>query len=67
MMIRSMGQFLGEEVKRVMREMEPNRMATGGKISTAQKMISFPGRDRIGQGRATLRASTKTEPMSISG
>jgi neutral ceramidase len=59
MMIRSMGQFLGEEVKRVMREMEPNRMATGGKISAAQKMISFPGRDRIGQGRAGVEGQYK--------
>ncbi len=59
MMIKSMGQFLGEEVKRVMREMEPNRMATGGKISTAQKMISFPGRDRIGQGRASVEGQYK--------
>ena len=59
MMIRSMGQFLGEEVKRVMSEMEPNRMATGGKISAAQKMISFPGRDRIGQGRAGVAGQYK--------
>ena len=59
MMIRSMGQFLGEEVKRAMREMEPNRMATGGKISAAQKMISFPGRDRIGQGRAGVEGQYK--------
>jgi neutral ceramidase len=59
MMIKSMGQFLGEEVKRVMREMEPNRMATGGKISTGQKMISFPGRDRIGQGRASVEGQYK--------
>ena len=59
MMIKSMGQFLGEEVKRVMREMEPNRMATGGKISTAQKMISFPGRDRLGQGRAGVEGQYK--------
>ena len=59
MMIKSMGQFLGEEVKRVMREMEPNRMATGGKIFAAQKMISFPGRDRIGQGRAGVEGQYK--------
>jgi neutral ceramidase len=59
MMIKSMGQFLGEEVKRVMREMEPNRMATGGKILAAQKMISFPGRDRIGQGRAGVEGQYK--------
>src|SRR5512136_252535 len=59
MMIKSMGQFLGEEVKRAMREMEPNRMATGGKISAAQKMIRFPGRDRIGQGRAGVEGQYK--------
>lgn len=59
MMIKSMGQFLGEEVKRVMREIEPNRMATGGKISAAQKMIRFPGRDRIGQGRAGVEGQYK--------
>jgi hypothetical protein len=59
MMIKSIGQFLGEEVKRVMREMEPKRMATGGKILAAQKMISFPGRDRIGQGRAGVEGQYK--------
>jgi neutral ceramidase len=59
MMIKSMGQFLGEEVKRVMREMDPNRMATDGKISAAQKMISFPGRDRIGQGRGGVEGQYK--------
>jgi neutral ceramidase len=59
MMIKSMGQFLGEEVKRAMREMDPNRMATGGKISAVQKMISFPGRDRIGQGRAGVEGQYK--------
>jgi hypothetical protein len=56
MMIKSMGQFMGEEVKRAMREMDTNRMATGGKICAEQKMISFPGRDRIGQGRAGVEA-----------
>ena len=59
MMIKSMGQFLGEEVKRVMREIDPNRMATGGEITAAQKMISFPGRDRIGQGRAGIEGQYK--------
>jgi neutral ceramidase len=59
MMIKSMGQFLGEEVKRVMREMDPNRMATAGKISAAQKVISFPGRDRIGQGRGGVEGQYK--------
>jgi hypothetical protein len=55
-MVISMGQFMGEEVKRAMREMDPARMATSGKILAAQKMISFPGRDRIGQGRAAVEA-----------
>jgi len=59
-MILSMGQFLGEEVKRVMREM--TRMSTDGRIFGAQKMISFPGRDRIGQGRAGVEATYKDGP-----
>jgi hypothetical protein len=56
-MILSMGQFLGEEVKRVMRE--TTRMSSDGKIAGIQKMISFPGRDRIGQGRAGVEATYK--------
>jgi neutral ceramidase len=59
-MILSMGQFLGEEVKRVMREM--TRMSTDGRIFAAQKMITFPGRDRIGQGRAGVEATYKDGP-----
>jgi neutral ceramidase len=59
-MILSMGQFLGEEVKCVMREM--NRMSAGGRIAVAQKMINFPGRDRIGQGRAGVEATYKDGP-----
>jgi neutral ceramidase len=55
-MILSMGQFLGEEVKRVMREMDAARMATGGRIFAAQKMISFPGRNRLDKGRAGIEA-----------
>lgn len=58
-MILSMGQFLGEEVKRAMREMDPARMSTNGKIIASQKMISFPGRDRIDQGRAGVDAQYK--------
>jgi hypothetical protein len=57
-----MGQMLGEEVKRVMREMDPARMATGGKIFAGQKMISFPGRNRIGQGRAGVEAAYQDGP-----
>ena len=59
-MILSMGQFLGEEVKRVMREM--TRMSTDGRIFAAQKMVSFPGRDRIGQGRAGVEATYTDGP-----
>jgi neutral ceramidase len=59
-MILSMGQFLGEEVKRVMREM--TRMSTDGRIFGAQKMIRFSGRDRIGQGRAAVEATYKDGP-----
>jgi neutral ceramidase len=59
-MILSMGQFLGEEVKRVMREM--TRMSADGRIFAAQKMVSFPGRDRIGQGRAGIEATYKDGP-----
>jgi hypothetical protein len=62
MMIKSMGQFLGEEVKRVMREMDPNRMATGGRIFAGQKTIAFPGRNRIGKGRAAVDATYQDGP-----
>jgi neutral ceramidase len=58
-MIISMGQMLGEEVKRAMREMDSSRMSSGGRIMAAQKMISFPGRDRIGQGRAAVEGQYK--------
>jgi neutral ceramidase len=59
-MILSMGQFLGEEVKRVMREM--TRMSGGGRIFAAQKMVRFPGRNRIGQGRAGVEAAYTDGP-----
>jgi neutral ceramidase len=59
-MILSMGQFLGEEVKRVMREM--TRVSTDGRIFAAQKMVSFPGRNRIGQGRAAVEATYTDGP-----
>jgi len=61
-MIITMGQMLGEEVKRVMREMDTVRMAAGGKIVAAQKMINFPGRNRIGQGRAGVEATYQDGP-----
>jgi neutral ceramidase len=59
-MILSMGQFLGEEVKRVMRE--TTRMSAVGRIFAAQKTVGFPGRDRVGQGRAGIEAAYKDGP-----
>jgi neutral ceramidase len=59
-MILSMGQFLGEEVKRVMRE--TNRLSANGRISGAQKMIRFPGRTRQGQERAGVEATYTDGP-----
>ena len=59
-MILSMGQFLGEEVKHVMREM--TRMSIDGRIFAAQKMVSFPGRTRQGQGRAGVEATYTDGP-----
>ena len=47
---RSMGAMLGEEVKRVMRNIE--RPVTVATIDAAQKTVSFPGRRRTNQGRA---------------
>ncbi len=61
-MILSMGQMLGEEVKRVMREMSATRMAAGGRIYAAQRMIRFPGRNRVGQGRAGVEAAYTDGP-----
>ncbi len=61
MMIKSMGQFLGEEVKRVMREMDPNRMTTSGKIVAAQEMVSFPGRTRTGSMQRAAAEATYTD------
>lgn len=59
-MILSMGQFLGEEVKRVMRE--TNRSSANGRIFGAQKMVRFPGRTRVGQGRAGIEATYTDGP-----
>jgi hypothetical protein len=61
-MIVSMGQMLGEEVKRVMREMAAARMSNGGKIFASQKTVGFPGRNRIGQGRAGVEATYQDGP-----
>jgi neutral ceramidase len=57
MMIKSMGQMMGEEVKRVMRLMDPKSMSTSGNIAAAQKMIALPARTRTsGQQRAGVDA-----------
>ena len=63
-MILSMGQFLGEEVKRVMREME--RMDTRVEIDGRQKTIQCPGRTRTDTGRAGSAGTyTDAGPVSI--
>jgi neutral ceramidase len=63
MMIKSMGQMMGEEVKRVMRLMDPKYMSTSGKIAAAQKMIALPARTRTsGQQRAGVDATYTDAP-----
>ncbi len=63
LMIKSMGQMIGEEVKRAMRLMEPNYMSVSGKIVATQKMISFPGRTRTsGMQRAAVEATYTDGP-----
>lgn len=63
-MILSMGQFLGEEVMRVMRGM--GRMSKSGRITGSQKMVSFPGRDRTNEGRAGYEGAYKDgEPVEL--
>jgi neutral ceramidase len=49
-MILTYGQMLGEEVKRVMREM--TRMDTSARIFGGRKTITCPGRQRLDSGRA---------------
>ena len=66
MMIKSMGQFMGEEVKRVMRLMDPNYMSTSGKIVADQKMLSLPGRTRIGQGTSSGVEATYRDSADVS-
>ena len=63
-MILSMGQFLGEEVMHVMRNMD--RLSEDGKISGKQKIVSFPGRDRTNEGRAGSAGAYKDgEPVKL--
>ncbi len=49
-MILTYGQMLGEEVKRVMREM--TRMDSSARIYGGRKTVSCPGRQRLDSGRA---------------
>lgn len=51
----AMGVMLGEEVKRVMREV--SRTADTGEIKAAQKVLTFPGRKRTNQGRGGIAGS----------
>ena len=63
-MILSMGQFLGEEVMHVMREME--RPMTTARIFGGQKTISCPGRQRTDTGRAGYPGTYKdADPVDI--
>ena len=63
-MIRSMGQFLGEEVLHVMRTM--GRMDTTARIYGNQKMITCPGRQRTDAGRAGYPGTYKDgDPVEI--
>jgi neutral ceramidase len=41
---------------------ETIRMSTGGKILAAQKTVSFPGRNKVGQGRAAVEATYTDGP-----
>ncbi len=56
----SMGQFLGEEVLKVMRETE--RKSTSAPIFAGQKMLTCPGRERTNQGRGGIAGTYKDGP-----
>jgi neutral ceramidase len=63
-MVASMGQFLGEEVLRVMRGTEHKVSAL--RISGSQKIIRCPGRERTNTGRAGYAGTYKdAEPVEI--
>jgi hypothetical protein len=63
-MILSMGQFLGEEVKRVMRETD--RTETRVDIDGRQKIVQCPGRQRTDTGRAGSPGTyTDAAPVNI--
>ena len=59
-MILSMGQFLGEEVKHVMRNIE--RTSDTGRIFGAQAMVNCPGRRRLDKGRAGFPGTYEDGP-----
>jgi neutral ceramidase len=59
-MAASMGQFLGEEVLRVMRQIE--RTSTDAPIFSSQKTVTCPGRERTNQGRAGTAGTYKDGP-----
>ena len=59
-MILSMGQFLGEEVKHVMRNIE--RTSDTGLIFGAQAMVNCPGRRRLDKGRAGFPGTYEDGP-----
>ena len=63
-MILSMGQFLGEEVKRVMREMD--RPSSNIEIEGLQTTVNCPGRERTDTGRAGFAGTYKdADPVEI--
>lgn len=59
-MTASMGQFLGEEVMRVWREID--RTSTSAPIYSGQTMVTCPGRVRTNQGRAGIAGEYKDGP-----
>jgi neutral ceramidase len=56
-MVASMGQFLGEEVRHVMRN--TRRTSSNVRLSGRQKTIQCPGRERTNQGRAGFEGTYK--------
>ncbi len=63
-MVLSMGQFLGEEVLRVMRETE--HMESSVQIAGSQKTVQCPGRERTNTGRAGYSGTYKdADPVQI--
>src|SRR5436190_4328086 len=59
-MVSSMGQFLGEEVRYVMRGIE--RMDTAAAVQGSFTTISCPGRERTNQGRAGFEGTYQDGP-----